>query len=202
MRRKTLALSVVLTALMLALSGCGQTVATQTTTVQITGPASTLTQTVTLPGPTITRTITISGMPYAVTYPPTTSAAQNTPTQTASQTGSVTPFQGITKILSITPPSPASLHIYEKITVTFEYVITDPAGGRIRAIGYNVSCGLYSYNGSDIIPAGKGTLSRSFFVSTALTSPVIIDQIYVQMCDSAMTTVFEVFLPVDYKYIP
>ena len=174
--KKIALLAVALFTLLAPIASCGDSIVTQTDYVTLPGPATTVTEFI-------------------------VASEENA---AASQTGSVIPFQGITKILSITPPSPASLHIYEKITVTFEYVITDPAGGRIRAIGYNGTCGLYAYDGSDIIPAGRGTLSRSFFVTSvpALTSPVIIDQIYMQMCDSAMTTVFEVFLPVDYKYIP
>jgi hypothetical protein len=198
MKRKYVAFVVVLLVLMQATYGCGKTIViTQTEILTIPGPVTTTTQTINITGPvtTTTQTTTVPG-PVTTTTLTTTVPG---PTTTVTQMKTGIPAQGVIYITSITPVSPSTLHFGEKITITFEYVVTEPGGAYIWAQAY--TNGKYTPNGyyqpSPLHPVGRGTTSRYCYVGSG---SVKVDEIRISM--GSNITLFEAFIPVDYSYIP
>ena len=138
MKRAILALVVLLLELVQVIGCSGTTVITTQTEFQtITGPASTTTATVnvtggattvvvatTIPGPTITTT-------QVNTAFITTTATVTGPTTTLTTTKTAMITQGFTYVSATSPASPATLHLNDWVTVTLDYVITDPGGARM-----------------------------------------------------------------------
>jgi len=166
---------------------------TTTQTANVTGPVTITTQTQTMPGllTTTTKTI-ISTIVTSVTGP----------TTTVVQTQTVIPTQGFNYISSIKPASPATLHFSDLVTISFEYVITDPGGAIMWAVPMTngqqtPNC---SFSTSATVPAGRGTVSRTFSVGSG---SVKVNEIHLLMRNPTDTvTFFETYIPVDYTYGP
>ena len=186
-------------------SGCGKTTLLTKTetltmpaqnitqTTSITGPVTTTTQTTTVPGPTTTTIQTIIS---------TTTITTPGPTTTVILTKNAFPAQGMVYVSSLNPAPPAVMHFSDKVTISFEYVITDPLGALMWVLPYTKGqlTPNGTYQGSFITPAGRSNTSRFFSVTSGAAA---IDQLYFKMSDSTNKVVFfEAFLPVDYTFGP
>jgi len=205
MKRTILALLASLLVTVSTICGCGKaTITTQTEiqtvtgptttqTVNITGPVTITTQTKTVPGPvttttqtsTVTTTVTVSG-----------------PISTVIQTKTAIPTQGFNYVSSITPASPATLHFNDWVSVTVEYVITDPGGARMWALP--MTNGQQTPNSATAMMAavaGRGTTNNlGFSVASGSTT---INQIHLLMSASTgFTTLFDYYIPVNYTVVP
>jgi hypothetical protein len=205
MKRTMLALTAVLLVVIPTIGGCGKTTITTQTeiqtvpgpvttqTVNITGPTTTTTQTATVPGPAITTTQTTTA---------TITATVTGPPITVTQTKTAIPTQGFNYVSSITPASPTTLHFNAWVSVTVEYVITDPGGARMWAIP--TTNGQQTPNcayGMQSAPAGRGTTNVLGF-SIASGSVKINEIRLLMMASTGAVTLFEAYIPVDYSYVP
>lgn len=112
-------------------------------------------------------------------------------------------------ITSIQPPSPADLVFYEsaatndRVTITYDYNISHPDGGRIWVQPYaNGSISDdYLYSQSSVY---NGSGSRTVLISIAdegQTTDVHVDQLRVVISDPDQTMdLFEEFVDVDYTF--
>ncbi len=102
--------------------------------------------------------------------------------------------------IQLSPSSPASLAFNANVNVTFDYA-TEEAGG-VRIFARPITNGSltlnYSASGSPIYPAGSGSGSGNFNITSG---EVVVDEIRFQMWDANQTTLLlEFFVPVDYHF--
>ena len=206
MKRVMLALVILLLVITQVMSSCGKaTVTTETefktitgsvstTTVNVTGAATTIIMATTIPGPTVTTTQVNTTFFTATVTGPTT-------TLTTTKTGLVT--QGFTYVSAITPASPATLHLNDWVTVTLDYAITDPGGARMFAIPMTngVPTPNCSTGSQGPVTAGKGTTTGLGF-SVASGSGKITEIRLLMKNPSQTITFFDVSIPVDFTFGP
>jgi hypothetical protein len=208
MKNKWFSFAGAISALMLAACGCSVTTVVVTQNEISTAPGLVTVLTQSFPGHVTPTTLTtsqtftqtavlttaLSGPVYWTTLPGTTVTAIQTKTAVSSS-----PLTNGVTGASFTPLSPATLHFNEYVTVTLDYMITDPNGCRIWAMpltaGYMTP--HYVYQPSGTVPAGKGSITRWFTVSSV---PVKVDQIYIAVDNAAGVEVFQLYLPVSYSY--
>jgi hypothetical protein len=102
--------------------------------------------------------------------------------------------------LSLAPSTPNILRFNQTITVSFSYNTTEVGGVRIfaRPVTGSALTPNYSACGSPLYPAGNGTGSCSF---TITSGAVTVDRIRFQMWDDTQTTLlFQTFVPVNYQF--
>ncbi len=116
------------------------------------------------------------------------------------------------RVIRMTPASPATLPLSNPlhaatrteyssnwVEITLECVITDPGGARVWATPYtngSMTPGAGS-SGSDILPPGTTTVTRSFFIHGETT---MVDAIRLLMSDAEGETLFSSYIPVDYLF--
>jgi hypothetical protein len=117
-----------------------------------------------------------------------------------------TPQVSKVDIVSMTPPSPASLKYYEtdpndRVQITFDYTITEPDGARIYIIPVASAGGQGSLKYS---PSGvyKGSGSKTVLISAESNQPsVLVDQIKILIKSHDQTEIIsETFVDVSYTF--
>jgi hypothetical protein len=104
------------------------------------------------------------------------------------------------EITSLNPESPATLNIGDQVEIEFNYS-TDEEGGVLifaRPFTNGSLSPNYSASGSDLYPAGDGSISVSFRINDA---PANVDQIRFQFLKpEGFVVLFETFVDVDYTF--
>ena len=202
MNSKILVLAALILVIMPELFSCSKTIVlTQTEILTIAGQNTT--QTIT--GQNVTQTTTVAGPTGTITQTSISTILLTTPGPTTTlihTTTAVPAGQGFTYVSSISPASPATLHFGDRVTITFDYVITDTTGVYVQALPFSKGKGIspIDYQGSQIVPAGKGTMSSWF---TIPSGAVTVDQICLRLRSvSSGTTFIEAYVPVSYSFIP
>ena len=102
--------------------------------------------------------------------------------------------------LVFSPASPATLVLGEQVNISFTYTTDDAGGVRIWAQPFTngaLSPGQ-AFQGSSILPTGKGTTSRFF---TIKGSAATVDQVRLQMWTADQSALlFETFVSVKYTF--
>jgi hypothetical protein len=114
-------------------------------------------------------------------------------------------FQGLAvaqsiSITDISPVSPSSLKLNQKVSVNFDYAIKDASGVRIfiRPITSGKLTPNYAASGSPVYSRGKGTGSANF---TITKGNVVVDQLRVQVLSANQNQLmFEFYVPVKFTF--
>jgi hypothetical protein len=109
------------------------------------------------------------------------------------------PRHEITNI-DMTPSSPASLAFNERVNISFDYYTDEADGVRIWATPWTNGERTPNsrYQGSAVLPAGDGSASRYFYVTS---SPVTVDQVRFRMTNVDQSEVLvEFYVNVSYAY--
>ncbi|WKX77359.1 hypothetical protein [Zobellia laminariae] len=105
------------------------------------------------------------------------------------------------ELVSVSPTSPSTLFLGEKVGFTFNYITSSPTGARIfgRPFTSGSPTPGYAAHGSPIHDTGEGS-SNGYF--TIQDNPQNVDQIRFQMWDADQSNLlYEFYVDVDYKFI-
>ncbi|HOT98637.1 MAG TPA: T9SS type A sorting domain-containing protein [bacterium] len=102
--------------------------------------------------------------------------------------------------IRMTPSSPACLLFNQKVTLTFDFSVSEAAGTLIfvRPFSGGALTPHYAAHASQSYPAGKGT-GTAFF--TIMTGDITVDQLRFQLKNADQSKVLlEFFIPVEYHF--
>jgi hypothetical protein len=102
--------------------------------------------------------------------------------------------------IKISPASPACLTFNQKVNITFDYSVSEPAGAVIfiRPFTAGSLTPNYAAHPSPTYPAGKGTGTGYFTITTGV---ILVDHLRFQILSSDQSkTILEFFIPVEYHF--
>lgn len=100
--------------------------------------------------------------------------------------------------IRFSPKSPASLNLNQKVNITFNYVISKKAHIWARPMTGNSTTPGYAASGSKLHPAGKGSASQYFKITSGKG---IINRVRFQIKDkSKKKLLYQKYVSVNYKY--